>query len=99
MAQGSNVADSSNLVGAEDRNDSSCCNSASERTDAPRRGPVRRPSSHRVRQTTSPTGTNTGMMGGEPGTVASSGKPETGTDTGAGTGAAYGSGSKTTDKK
>ena len=44
-------------------------------------------------------GTSTGMIGGEAGTVASSGKPGTGTDTGAGTGAAQGSGSNTTDKK
>lgn len=44
-------------------------------------------------------GTNTGMVGGESGTVASSGKPGTGTDSGAGTGAAQGSDSKTTDKK
>ncbi len=39
------------------------------------------------------------MVGGEAGTVASSGKPGTGTDSGAGTGAAQGSDSKTTDKK
>jgi hypothetical protein len=39
------------------------------------------------------------MIGGEAGTVASSGKPGTGTDSGAGTGAAQGSGSQTTDKK
>ena|ERR671912_2535468 len=44
-------------------------------------------------------GTSTGMIGGESGTVASSGKPGTGTDSGAGTGAAQGSDSKTTDKK
>jgi hypothetical protein len=44
-------------------------------------------------------GTSTGMIGGEAGTVASSGKPGTGTDSGAGTGAAQGSDSKTTDKK
>jgi len=44
-------------------------------------------------------GTSTGMVGGEAGTVASSGKPGTGTDSGAGTGAAQGSDSKTTDKK
>jgi hypothetical protein len=39
------------------------------------------------------------MVGGEAGTVASSGKPGTGTDSGAGTGAAQASDSKTTDKK
>ena len=44
-------------------------------------------------------GTSTGMIGGEAGTVASSGKPGTGTDSGAGTGAAEASDSKTTDKK
>ena len=44
-------------------------------------------------------GTSTGMIGGEAGTVASSGKPGTGTDSGAGTGAAKGSGGQTTDKK
>ena len=44
-------------------------------------------------------GTSTGMVGGEAGTVASSGKPGTGTDSGAGTGAAQSSDSKTTDKK
>ena len=44
-------------------------------------------------------GTSTGMIGGEAGTVASSGKPGTGTDSGAGTGAAQGSGAQTTDKK
>lgn len=44
-------------------------------------------------------GTSTGMIGGEAGTVASSGKPGTGTDSGAGTGAAQGSDSKNTDKK
>jgi len=44
-------------------------------------------------------GTSTGMIGGEAGTVASSGKPGTGTDSGAGTGAAQSSDSKTTDKK
>ena len=44
-------------------------------------------------------GTSTGMIGGEAGTVASSGKPGTGTDSGAGTGAAQASDSKTTDKK
>ena len=44
-------------------------------------------------------GTSTGMIGGEAGTVASSGKPGTGTESGAGTGAAQESASKTTDKK
>ena len=44
-------------------------------------------------------GTSTGMVGGESGTVSSSGKPGTGTDSGAGTGAAQSSDSKTTDKK
>mgnify|MGYP003483654157 FL=1 len=44
-------------------------------------------------------GTRTGMVGGESGTVASSGKPGTGTDSGAGTGAAQSSDSKTVDKK
>ena len=44
-------------------------------------------------------GTSTGMVGGESGTVASSGKPGTGTDSGAGTGAAQSSDSKTADKK
>jgi len=44
-------------------------------------------------------GTSTGMVGGEAGTVASSGKPGTGTESGAGTGAAESSGSKTTNKK
>ena len=44
-------------------------------------------------------GTSTGMVGGESGTVASSGKPGTGTESGAGTGAAQSSDSKTTDKK
>jgi hypothetical protein len=44
-------------------------------------------------------GTSTGMVGGESGTVASSGKPGTGTDSGAGTGAAQSSDTKTADKK
>gem|GEM_PF-6083010 len=44
-------------------------------------------------------GTSTGMIGGESGTVAASGKPGTGTDSGAGTGASKASGSETTDKK
>ena len=44
-------------------------------------------------------GTSTGMVGWESGTVASSGKPGTGTDSGAGTGAAQSSDSKTADKK
>ncbi len=44
-------------------------------------------------------GTSTGMIGGEAGTVASSGKPGTGTDSGAGTGASQASDSKTSDKK
>jgi len=44
-------------------------------------------------------GTSTGMVGGESGTVGSSGKPGTGTDSGAGTGAAQDSDSKTSDKK
>lgn len=44
-------------------------------------------------------GTETGMIGGESGTVASSGKPGTGTESGAGTGAAQSSDSKTENKK
>ncbi len=44
-------------------------------------------------------GTETGMVGGESGTVASSGKPGTGTESGAGTGAAIASDEKTTNKK
>ncbi|HYM48844.1 MAG TPA: hypothetical protein VES91_10215 [Burkholderiaceae bacterium] len=44
-------------------------------------------------------GTETGMVGGESGTVASSGKPGSGTSSGAGTGAAEGSGDKTVNKK
>lgn len=44
-------------------------------------------------------GTYTGMPGGEAGTVASSGKPGTGTQAGAGTGPAVGSGSTTQNKK
>lgn len=44
-------------------------------------------------------GTVTGMVGGEAGTVASSGKPGTGTASGAGTGAAESSGEKTENKK
>ena len=44
-------------------------------------------------------GTETGMIGGEAGTVASSGKPGTGTAEGAGTGAAQSSDSKTENKK
>jgi hypothetical protein len=44
-------------------------------------------------------GTETGMVGGESGTVASSGKPGTGTSSGAGTGAAESSDSKTENKK
>lgn len=44
-------------------------------------------------------GTATGMIGGESGDVAASGKPGSGTDSGAGTGAAQASGAKTTNKK
>lgn len=44
-------------------------------------------------------GTETGMVGGEAGTVSSSGKPGTGTSSGAGTGAAQSSDSKTENKK
>lgn len=44
-------------------------------------------------------GTQTGMVGGESGTVASSGKPGSGTDSGAGTGPAESSGSKVENKK
>lgn len=44
-------------------------------------------------------GTATGIVGGEAGTVASSGKPGTGTASGAGTGAAQSSGEKTENKK
>jgi hypothetical protein len=44
-------------------------------------------------------GTETGMVGGESGTVAASGKPGTGTSEGAGTGAAVSSDTKTEDKK
>lgn len=44
-------------------------------------------------------GTYTGMPGGEAGTVASSGKPGTGTQSGAGTGPAVGSGDTTQNKK
>jgi len=44
-------------------------------------------------------GTETGMVGGESGTVAASGKPGTGTASGAGTGAAIASDEKTTNKK
>ena len=44
-------------------------------------------------------GTVTGMVGGESGTVASSGKPGTGTASGAGTGAAKSSDEKTENKK
>ena len=44
-------------------------------------------------------GTETGMVGGESGTVAASGKPGTGTGSGAGTGAAQASEEKTTNKK
>lgn len=44
-------------------------------------------------------GTKTGMPGGEAGTVASSGKPGTGTADGAGTGPAVSSGEKTVNKK
>ena len=44
-------------------------------------------------------GTSTGMIGGESGTVAASGKPGSGTDSGAGTGASQASDSKTSDKK
>ncbi len=44
-------------------------------------------------------GTATGMVGGEAGTVASSGKPGTGTASGAGTGAAQSSDEKTENKK
>lgn len=44
-------------------------------------------------------GTETGMVGGEAGTVASSGKPGSGTESGAGTGAAQASDSKTSNKK
>ena len=44
-------------------------------------------------------GTETGMVGGESGTVAASGKPGTGTASGAGTGAAVASDEKTTNKK
>lgn len=44
-------------------------------------------------------GTVTGMVGGEAGTVASSGKPGTGTASGAGTGAAKSSEEKTENKK
>lgn len=44
-------------------------------------------------------GTQTGMPGGEAGTVASSGKPGSGTSSGAGTGPAVSSGEKTENKK
>ena len=44
-------------------------------------------------------GTVTGMVGGEAGTVASDGKPGTGTASGAGTGAAQSSGEKIENKK
>lgn len=44
-------------------------------------------------------GTATGMPGGEAGTVASSGKPGSGTSSGAGTGPAVSSGEKTENKK
>lgn len=44
-------------------------------------------------------GTATGMPGGEAGTVASSGKPGSGTQAGAGTGPAVNSGSTTQNKK
>lgn len=44
-------------------------------------------------------GTETGMPGGEAGTVPSSGKPGTGTSSGAGTGPAVSSGEKTENKK
>lgn len=44
-------------------------------------------------------GTETGMVGGESGTVAASGKPGTGTASGAGTGAAQASDEKTSNKK
>jgi hypothetical protein len=44
-------------------------------------------------------GTETGMVGGESGTVAASGKPGTGTASGAGTGAAQASDDKTSNKK
>ena len=44
-------------------------------------------------------GTVTGMVGGEAGTVASSGKPGSGTASGAGTGAAQSSGERTENKK
>lgn len=44
-------------------------------------------------------GTETGMVGGESGTVAASGKPGTGTASGAGTGASQASGDRTVNKK
>lgn len=44
-------------------------------------------------------GTVTGMVGGEAGTVGSSGKPGSGTASGAGTGAAQSSAEKTENKK
>lgn len=44
-------------------------------------------------------GTETGMIGGESGTVASTGKPGTGTEAGAGTGAAKSSDETTENKK
>jgi hypothetical protein len=44
-------------------------------------------------------GATTGMIGGEAGTVASSGKPASGTESGAGTGAAQSSGSQTATGK
>lgn len=44
-------------------------------------------------------GTETGMIGGESGTVSSSGKPGQGTASGAGTGPAQSSGEETVNKK
>ncbi len=44
-------------------------------------------------------GSETGMVGGASGTVASGGKPGSGTESGAGTGAAVSSGEKTENRK
>jgi hypothetical protein len=60
-------------------------------------GPVVPPSS--ATDIEKETGTATGMVGGASGTVASGGKPGSGTSSGGGTGAAVSSGGRTSNKK
>ncbi len=61
--------------------------------------PSSAPMAGKAEDVTAKGGTTTGMVGGEAGTVASSGKPESGTQSGGGTGAAQSSGSQTATGK